>query len=387
MDNNKKICVYAICKNEIEFVDKWLDNVSEADYIVVLDTGSTDGTYEKLKADPRVTKVAQKEIKPWRFDVARNESMKLIPEDADICVSTDFDELFDKGWANLIRSNWRDGTERMFYKYYWGQTAAGYWHDVFRADKVHVNNGNYYWKYPVHEVLMTKDDQPQNVIDLSEVLNLWHHQDKNKANRRSYLDLLALGAHENPNDPHIRSLYAREFLTEFHIGKPENIKAAVAEYLEILKLPVINNQMYVMEKLHTLLQLALIYCVHYADYDNAIKYSLKFLKEDQTYRDPYLVIIAALNAQKLYVLAESIAEAAEKNTYQHYTWIERQNTFLDWLPSMKAELKYGLGKYEEALAAIKEALKFAPNSSDLKRNMELIQSMVDKDKQTDKTAK
>ena len=30
-----KICVYAICKNELKFVDKWLENMSEADYIVV----------------------------------------------------------------------------------------------------------------------------------------------------------------------------------------------------------------------------------------------------------------------------------------------------------------------------------------------------------------
>ena len=61
---NNKICIYAICKDEIKFVDKWLNSMSEADYIVVLDTGSTDGTYEKLKSDPRVTKVVQKKIKP-----------------------------------------------------------------------------------------------------------------------------------------------------------------------------------------------------------------------------------------------------------------------------------------------------------------------------------
>ena len=93
---DKKICVYAICKNEIKFVDKWLDNMSEADYIVVLDTGSTDATYEKLKEDSRVTVVKQEVITPWRFDVARNKSMELIPKDADILVCTDFDELFDE---------------------------------------------------------------------------------------------------------------------------------------------------------------------------------------------------------------------------------------------------------------------------------------------------
>lgn len=58
--------------------------MSEADYIVVLDTGSTDGSYEMLKEDSRITCVEQKIINPWRFDVARNESMKLVPEDTDI---------------------------------------------------------------------------------------------------------------------------------------------------------------------------------------------------------------------------------------------------------------------------------------------------------------
>lgn len=37
-----KICVYAIAKNEEQFVDRWVDSMSEADVIVVLDTGSTD---------------------------------------------------------------------------------------------------------------------------------------------------------------------------------------------------------------------------------------------------------------------------------------------------------------------------------------------------------
>lgn len=59
-----KICIYAICKNEIQFVDRWLESMEEADYIVVLDTGSTDGTYEKLCNDPRITRCEQKIIDP-----------------------------------------------------------------------------------------------------------------------------------------------------------------------------------------------------------------------------------------------------------------------------------------------------------------------------------
>ncbi len=35
-----KIVVYAIAKNESSFVDRWMDSMSEADQVVVLDTGS-----------------------------------------------------------------------------------------------------------------------------------------------------------------------------------------------------------------------------------------------------------------------------------------------------------------------------------------------------------
>ena len=85
MKNTKlKITVYAITKNEEKFVDKWVENMSEADNIVVLDTGSTDNTVQMLKN--KGVNVTQKEIKPWRFDVARNESLKLVPPDTDVCV-------------------------------------------------------------------------------------------------------------------------------------------------------------------------------------------------------------------------------------------------------------------------------------------------------------
>ena len=40
--NNYKVCVYAICKNEEKFIEKWYNSIKEADYICVLDTGSND---------------------------------------------------------------------------------------------------------------------------------------------------------------------------------------------------------------------------------------------------------------------------------------------------------------------------------------------------------
>ena len=44
-----KVCVYAICKNEEKFVDRWFNSMKEADEIYVLDTGSTDNSIKLLK--------------------------------------------------------------------------------------------------------------------------------------------------------------------------------------------------------------------------------------------------------------------------------------------------------------------------------------------------
>ena len=90
-----KIVVYAICKNEAQFVDRWMNSMSEADQIVVLDTGSEDGTVDQLRK--RGAQVTVEAISPWRFDTARNRSLELTPKDADICVCTDLDELFLPG--------------------------------------------------------------------------------------------------------------------------------------------------------------------------------------------------------------------------------------------------------------------------------------------------
>ena len=37
-----KVVVYAISKNEEQFVDRWYESIKDADDIYVLDTGSTD---------------------------------------------------------------------------------------------------------------------------------------------------------------------------------------------------------------------------------------------------------------------------------------------------------------------------------------------------------
>lgn len=356
---NRKICVYAICKNESKFIDKWLDNMSEADYIVVLDTGSTDGSYKKLKEDKRVTRVEKKIIKPWRFDVARNESMKLIPDDADILVCTDFDELFEPGWATVLRDAWQDDTNRILYTYAWSHNEVGEPQDVFTYDKIH--DRNYEWIFPVHEVLAPKNPNfIQNRVDVGDAIYLHHYQDKEKS-RSSYLDLLKLSMEEHPDDSHVRMLYAREL---FIVGTKEE---SLNEFLEVLKMPDIDSPNKRSVLLNSLLQVALIY-EELKNYDEVIWYCQEFIKEDHTYREPYILLAEVYNEMNMPTLAEGMIEAAKKYSYQHHSWIERASTFTNWLEDAESITQYKLGNYKEACELGAKALSHEPNDSRLLKN-------------------
>ena len=70
-----KVVVYGICKNEARFVERWVRSMSEADEIVVLDTGSEDDTAERLKEHG--VKVVTEAIVPWRFDRSEEHTSEL----------------------------------------------------------------------------------------------------------------------------------------------------------------------------------------------------------------------------------------------------------------------------------------------------------------------
>src|SRR5688572_30281194 len=110
-----KVAVYTIAKNEERFAERWARSCEEADYRVVLDTGSTDKTVERLRS-LGVT-VHSAEIRPWRFDVARNQSLALVPEDAEVCIALDMDEILVPGWREALERAWAPGTTMLRYPF------------------------------------------------------------------------------------------------------------------------------------------------------------------------------------------------------------------------------------------------------------------------------
>lgn len=201
-----KICVYAISKNEEKFVDRWVNSMSEADGIFVLDTGSKDNTVKKLKK--RNVVVKKKIIKPWRFDKARNASLELVPDDYDICVCTDLDEVFEKGWRKKLEDAWDRDTTRARYNYNWRLDEDNRPVVNFYIEKIHTRK-NYTWTHPVHEVLKCQNGY-ENFITLDNI-TLNHYPDNNKS-RSSYLPLLELSVKENPLDDRNVHYLGREYM-------------------------------------------------------------------------------------------------------------------------------------------------------------------------------
>ena len=205
--NKYKICVYAISKNEEKFVDRWYDSIKdEADEIIVLDTGSTDNTVSKLKEKGKI-KVYQKEISPWRFDDARNESLKLVSKDIDICICLDLDEVIEKNWSEKINKLWRQDITRLSYIYNWHFDEYGNPDVIYYAEKIHLRKG-YKWINPVHEIL--EFDNEEKIIKTDEII-INHYPDKNKS-RSSYLKLLEMAVEENPSNDRNMHYLGREYM-------------------------------------------------------------------------------------------------------------------------------------------------------------------------------
>lgn len=198
-----KIAVYTITKNEEQFVQRWADSCKEADYRLIVDTGSTDNTREVAELSGCHTSSIK--IDPWRFDQARNAALALLPNDIDMCVSLDADEVLQPGWRQHLEALPPEVT-RPRYKYVWSWNPDGTEGVTFLRDHIHKRHG-YRWKHPVHEILVPTGEEIQMVCGLE----VHHHPDPKKS-RGQYLPLLQIAVDEDPNDDRNRFYLARELM-------------------------------------------------------------------------------------------------------------------------------------------------------------------------------
>lgn len=358
-----KVCIYAICKNEEQFVDKWVDSMQEADSIVVLDTGSTDHTVEKLRA--RGVTVKTQIFNPWRFDTPRNVAMEMAPEDCNILMSTDLDELLEPGWADILRERWIEGKHtRASYKYVWSHMPDGSPGRVFGYNKIH--NRDWIWKYPVHELLWSTKTCSE-LYELDESLNLFneitlHHYPDPEKSRSNYLPLLELRKAENDKDWYGRIYLAHEY---YYRGFYEK---AIQELNDILTKYKEN---------YSSLEEASCYLFRgdafkaLKEYSKAIDSYLEAIKIEPTYRETYLDLAQLYmdlgqNLQARFYLKEALVKS-----YRHYTWLERDTSWSYELYDKLALACFYSGYKMESIAYAAKAAACAPSDERLKNNLKL----------------
>ena len=350
-----KICVYAICKNEEKFIERWYESVKEADGIYVLDTGSTDNSVNLLKSLGVV--VRQEIISPWRFDIARNKSLEMIPDDFDICICLDLDEVLNKGWSKTIKSLWKDGLTRLRYVYNWSLDKNNQPIISFYGEKIHKRKG-FTWVNPVHEILKYKGEEKYLYTDKVIV----NHYPDSKKSRSSYLPLLELAVREDPHNDRNMHYLGREYM---YYGKYEEAISTLERHLNL------KSATWKDERCASMRFIARCYMKLNRPRE-ALMWSNLAIKESPYLRDAYMEKALITYELKRFKETEKLCREALKIKKHPKTYInEVFTTDLNIYDILSVVCFYN-GKYRSSLRYVKLALELDKDNERLISNKKLI---------------
>ena len=353
MTKKLKIAVYAISKNEEQFVERFCKSAKDADLILIADTGSTDNTVDKaIECGAIVHEIC---VTPWRFDIARDTALTLIPGDFDVCISLDLDEILEDGWRDEIERVWTEGTTRLRYKFDWGQGISFYY------EKIHHRKG-YHWHHPVHEY-PRPDKRTVEVFAHTDMLLVSHYPDDTKS-RGQYMPLLELAISEDPHCPRNAFYHARE-LTFY--GRWDEAIIYLNKYLEMPEATWQNERCYAMRLLGKAYE-------NLGNYYEAEKWYRLAAAEAPNTREPWveLAMLSYIRHDwtQCYFAACKALEIKDKAlvyTMDPSVWTEKPHD----LASIAA---WQLGLRDEAIKHLEAALEFNPTDARLLANKELMKN-------------
>jgi tetratricopeptide (TPR) repeat protein len=344
-----KVAVYTIALNEVKFVKPWYESAKDADYLLIADTGSTDGTLSL--AQELGINVITIGVKPWRFDDARNASLAALPLDIDYCIALDMDEVLIDGWREELEKAHKEGWTRPRYQYTWNWKEDGTPGLQYGGDKIHARKG-YRWKHPVHEVLVTNQS---NEIQGWVGLEIHHHADNSKS-RSQYMPLLQQAVLEDITDDRNAFYFARELF--FHNQKEK----AIQEFERHLSLP---KAKWPPERAASMRYLSKLQ----VDPKEKEEWLKKAVREAPNRREAYVELSEFYHDQKRWeeclVMAEnalSITEKPLEYLCEEFAWGHMPYDFA-------ALASYNLGNMEKALTYGTKAVELNPDELRLQSNL------------------
>jgi len=358
--NKYKVAVYTICKDEEQFVSRFMACLKgEADAVYVTDTGSSDNTVKLLREEGAI--VNEIVMKPWRFDIPRNISMQVIPKDFDIIVCIDLDEVLTPGWRAAIERAWTPQTTRLRYPYVWNTLPDGKPGTTFFYDKITCRNG-YRWVKPVHEILEYVGEEVQTYCH---DFTLSHFPDHTKS-RGSYLPLLEQGCREAPDDDRNSHYLGREYMYYNMHDK------AIVELQRHLSLP---SAKWDAERSASMRYIARCYLAK-SEVKLAIVWALKACAEAPGEREPWVelgkVYYACQNWPGLYyAMKQALAIVEKPMSYicDADAWNHAPHDYL----SIAA---FDLGLYKEAVEHCEQAVIMEPTDVRLQTNLHMMKAKI-----------
>lgn len=343
-----KIAAYTIALDEIKHCERWAESVKDADYRIVLDTGSTDGTVEKLR-ELGVTVYEQKVI-PWRFDVARNAALSMVPLDADVCISLDMDEFMERGYRAEIEKVWKANTTRLSYIYVFDYQSGAEKQNGFYIDKIHARQG-YEWRRPVHETIFATGKE---VVASNPNVVMNQIQDRTKPTRNNYLPLMKIAHDEDRNDSQIAFWYGRELMWAQDTAEATTV---LKRYLET------PTAKWDAERSEALIYLSRM------DPDKAWQHLLSAIGEATSRREVWLEVAGyCYNRQDWTNLLWAALNGLERSQSQG-SYLDKTESWGPQLADLGSLAAWNLGWKDKAIELCKAALSLSPDDQRLKNNL------------------
>lgn len=347
-----RVGIYCPAKNEVKHVEPWFESCKNADVICVADTGSTDGTKEKM--EELGVKVTDLRILPWRFDDAFNFSMALLPDDIDVCIRLDLDERLQPGWREALEKDWKSDTTRLRYQYVWNWNPDGTPGRQWLGDRIHARSG-YRWMGATHEGLCSRGTEVQSHSDGVKIFQYPDAKDK-----KHDLPLLLEATREYPHDARLRAYLGREY---YYRG--DNAKA-IETYKEFLGMSWDK-----VERGQAMINLS------HADPDNKVFWLKMAAIECPGHREPLTNLSQHYYHTGDWKNCYKYAKDALKITVHPMDYTCTPEAW-GYLPHDLASISaWNLNMFDESLEQAKIALERNPNDPRLKSNLELVQKYID----------
>ena len=347
-----KIAVYTISKNEEKHVERWYESSKEADYHILADTGSTDGTVE-LARKLGIT-VVPIWVSPFRFDDARNASLAVVPQDADYCIALDVDEVLTPDWRKHLEDAHAKGIDRPSYRRIEAFNDDGSVATEFDGFKVHRRSG-IRWHYPIHEVPQWYADH-EEVKERIDGFEIHHLQDRTKS-RGHYLPLLEMAVKELPD---ARNLYYLGREQSYH-QQWDKAKDSLTKYL---KLSIFKQE-----------RSAACRILAKADPSNQEEWFIKSTEEWAS-RESVLALANYYYMEKQWPECNLVSKKALEYNTKPTEFLAENWAWGHMAYDLVAVSAWQLGDFKEALEYGQKAVEISPKDERLIKNLEYYRSKV-----------